>query len=165
MLGLPSGIWPGILGDGKPAGGRWPPDILGFYAGERPAAPRGALAWRCSPLSGDQITRLSTGVPGLDQILGGGLPQGSMVFLVGGPGVGKTILAQQLSFQAARAGRPVQFLTTLSEPHDKLLAFLRSFAFFDPEIVGNGIELINLQSLMAASSEETVESIVYAVRK
>jgi circadian clock protein KaiC len=117
------------------------------------------------PLSGDQITRLGTGVPGLDEILGGGLPQGSMVFLVGGPGVGKTILAQQLSFQAALAGRPVQFLTTLSEPHDKLLAFLRSLAFFDPEIVGNGIELINLQSLMAASPEETVESIVSAVRK
>src|SRR5437764_5076259 len=109
MLGLPSGIWPGILGDGKPAGGRWPPDILGFYAGERPAAPRGALAWRYSLLSGDQITRLSTGVPGLNQILAAGRPRAGMVSLVGGPGVAKRILAQHLSFRPPRAAPRAQF--------------------------------------------------------
>src|SRR5205823_548526 len=67
--------------------------------------------------------------------------------------------------QTARTGRPVLFLTTLSEPHDKLLGFLGSLTFFDGNLVGSGFELINLQSLMAASPEETRESIVSAVRK
>jgi KaiC/GvpD/RAD55 family RecA-like ATPase len=41
------------------------------------------------------IARTLTGIPGLDEILGGGIPQGRVVLLVGGPGAGKTILATQ----------------------------------------------------------------------
>jgi circadian clock protein KaiC len=90
---------------------------------------------------------LSSGVPGLDVVLGGGLPRGGMIFLVGAPGTGKTILSMQLASKLVADGARVLFLTALSESHNKLLEHMRSLKFFDPESIGNGIELLNLQTL------------------
>jgi archaellum biogenesis ATPase FlaH len=51
------------------------------------------------------MERLSTGVAGLDLILSGGRPSGSLIFIAGGSGTGKTILAQQICFaNATRSG-------------------------------------------------------------
>lgn len=50
----------------------------------------------------DKFKILPTQVPGLDTILGGGIPVGSLIMLVGAPGTGKTILIQQLCFAWAR---------------------------------------------------------------
>ena len=88
-----------------------------------------------------------------------------MHFVVGAPGAGKTVLTLQIAFGSARAGRPVLFVTTMSESHDKLLAHSGGLAFFDADLVGNGLELINLQSLIATSVETTVDGILAAVRK
>ena len=97
-------------------------------------------------------------------MLNGGLPRGGAYFVIGPPGAGKTVLALQMSFQSARAGLPVVFLTTLSESHDKLLAHAGTLSFYDRELVGNGIELINLQSLIETSPEAAVSGIVSAAR-
>ena len=43
---------------------------------------------------------LQTGVPNLDRVLGGGLQRGAIVLVVGAPGAGKTMLAQQISFHS-----------------------------------------------------------------
>ena len=48
---------------------------------------------------------LETGIAELDLVLGGGIPRGSLVVLAGGPGTGKTILAQQICFGVATAER------------------------------------------------------------
>jgi len=52
-----------------------------------------------------------TGVPNLDLILGGGLMRGTLAIVVGPPGSGKTTLAMQVAFAAARDGRQVLILT------------------------------------------------------
>ena len=52
------------------------------------------------------INRLATGVPGLDEILGGGLPEFSFNLIAGQPGCGKTTLAHQIMFALATAERP-----------------------------------------------------------
>ena len=67
----------------------------------------------------------ATGIPGLDAVLGGGLPRGALVSIVGQPGSGKTVLAGQMAFAAARAGRRVVFFTALSESTYKIVAHLR----------------------------------------
>ncbi|MGN6697886.1 MAG: RAD55 family ATPase, partial [Thermomicrobiales bacterium] len=87
---------------------------------------------------------VKTGVPNLDLILGGGLVAGSLTMLIGPPGSGKTILSQQLACHIAREGGRVLVLTTLPEPHVKLLNNLRTFSFFDEQLIGNQIELINV---------------------
>ncbi|MEO7094019.1 MAG: ATPase domain-containing protein, partial [Polyangiales bacterium] len=47
---------------------------------------------------GVSIRRLPSGVQGLDEVLGGGLPELSLSLIAGGPGTGKTTLAHQIVF-------------------------------------------------------------------
>lgn len=49
-----------------------------------------ALHSRPSALDGSDMTRLTSGIPALDKMLGGGLPQGSVTLTMGPSGVGKT---------------------------------------------------------------------------
>ena len=51
------------------------------------------------------IRRLPTGVPGLDEVLGGGLPEFSFNLIAGAPGAGKTTLVHQIMFALARPDR------------------------------------------------------------
>ena len=50
------------------------------------------------------LQRVSTGVAGLDKILGGGLPLGQLYLVDGSPGVGKTTIAVQFLMEGVRAG-------------------------------------------------------------
>ncbi len=67
-----------------------------------------------------QLQRVSTGVSGLDDILGGGLPVGQMYLLEGDPGTGKTTLAMQFLLAAVAEGGKALYVT-LSEPKQELL--------------------------------------------
>jgi KaiC len=77
------------------------------------------------------IRSLPSGVPGLDAVLGGGLPEYSFNVIAGGPGVGKTTLAQQIAFAAATPERPALYFTVMGEPTFKLLRYQSQFGFFD----------------------------------
>ncbi|HEU4576609.1 MAG TPA: ATPase domain-containing protein [Polyangiaceae bacterium] len=83
--------------------------------------------------------RLSTGVPGLDTVLRGGLPRGSVYIVEGPPGAGKTILASQIAFHVAEQGGSASYLTLLAESHTRLLGHLRGLGFFRAEQVGRGV--------------------------
>jgi circadian clock protein KaiC len=83
--------------------------------------------------------RLSSGHPRLDGVLGGGLPANAINMLIGLPGTGKTILAQQYVFANATPERPGLYLATVSEPFDKILRYGQTLRFFDPEAVGHSV--------------------------
>jgi circadian clock protein KaiC len=90
------------------------------------------------------IRHLSTGVPGFDQVLGGGLPEFSFNLIAGPPGSGKTTLAHQMMFALATPGSPALYFTVLGEPPVKMLRYQQQFAFFDEEKVNSSIRFINL---------------------
>ncbi len=77
------------------------------------------------------MERLSTGNDRLDEVLGGGLILDAITLIVGAPGTGKTILAEQCLFANATPERPGLYLSTVSEPFDKLLRYGQALEFFD----------------------------------
>jgi circadian clock protein KaiC len=99
------------------------------------------------------MTRLPTGIPELDLVLGGGFSPGSCVVLAGAPGTGKTILAQQICFANATPEHHAIYYTTLSEPHSKLTAHLEDFSFFDTAAIGETVEFHHLAALAEPSGD------------
>jgi circadian clock protein KaiC len=87
---------------------------------------------------------LATGVPGLDEVLGGGLPALSFNLIAGGPGAGKTTLAMQILFANSTAERPGLFLTLLGETSLKMLRYQQQLDFFDLARVGKDVHFLNL---------------------
>jgi circadian clock protein KaiC len=83
--------------------------------------------------------RLASGSDRFDTVLGGGLPLNGIVLIGGRPGSGKTILAQQYVFHNATADRPALYLSTVSEPLDKILRYGQSLDFFDPAALGTKV--------------------------
>ena len=83
--------------------------------------------------------RLSAGSARIDEVLGGGLPANAINLLIGAPGTGKTILSQQYIFHNATAERPALYLSTVSEPFDKIIRYGQALSFFDSTAVGTRV--------------------------
>lgn len=92
------------------------------------------------------IRRLKTGVPGLDNLLGGGLPEFSFNLIAGTPGGGKTTLAHQIMFSLASLDNRALFFTVLGEPALKMLRYQQQFSFFDINKVNQSVRFVNLSA-------------------
>ena len=92
------------------------------------------------------IRRLPTGVPGLDNLLGGGLPEFSFNLIAGTPGSGKTTLAHQMMFSLATPEYRALFFTVLGEPPLKMLRYQQQFTFFDHDKISESIRFVNLSA-------------------
>lgn len=86
------------------------------------------------------VSRVTTGVPGLDDMLGGGLPEGRFYLVEGDPGTGKTTLGLQFLLAGVAAGEKVLYVT-LTESADELNAVSASHGF---DI--SGIQMLELLS-------------------
>ncbi|HUS07692.1 MAG TPA: ATPase domain-containing protein [Bryobacteraceae bacterium] len=95
-----------------------------------------------------RINKLSTGVRGLDEILGGGLPEFSFNIIAGAPGCGKTTLAHQFVFANATPARPALYFTVLGEPAIKMLRYQQQYSFFDLSRLNTSIRFINLSQVL-----------------
>jgi circadian clock protein KaiC len=96
--------------------------------------------------------RLATGCRELDEILDGGIPQNSINIIMGEPGSGKTTLAEAIAFANANdERRPILYLTTLSEPLDKVIKYLQQYSFFDIEKMGRTLHYEGLGAELAAN--------------
>lgn len=83
--------------------------------------------------------RLTSGHEPLDAVLGGGLPANAISLVMGRPGSGKTILAQQYVFRNATPERPSIYFATVSEPLEKIVRFGQSLDFFDRRAIGTSV--------------------------
>lgn len=93
--------------------------------------------------------RISSGSAHLDGVLGGGLPANAISLVIGLPGAGKTILAQQYVFHNATVDQPGVYLSTVSEPLEKILRYGQTLAFFDTGAVGRRVFYEELGQVVA----------------
>ena len=104
------------------------------------------------------INRLRSGVPGLDEVLGGGIPEFSCNLIAGTPGSGKTTLAHQIMFSLATPERPALYFTVLGEPPIKMLRYQQQYDFFDLDKLNRSIRFINLSDDAASGNLDKVLS-------
>lgn len=95
-----------------------------------------------------KIRQQPTGVRGLDEIMGGGLPEFSFNIIAGSPGCGKTTLAHQIVFANATPQRPALYFTILGEPALKMLRYQQQYSFFDVSKLNKSIRFINLTDVV-----------------
>lgn len=93
-----------------------------------------------------EIELVSTGIAGMDDILGGGFPQHRLYLVHGSPGSGKTTLALQYLLDGASKGEKGLYVT-LSETKEELLAVSRS----------HGWSLDNIDVYEMETSEEDLD--------
>ena len=108
------------------------------------------------------IRKLPSGVPGLDEVLGGGIPEFSFNLIAGGPGGGKTTLAHQIMFANASPERKAVYFSIIGEPPIKMLRYQQQYAFFDAAKVGDGtIRFVHLgQQALDGGMAKVLEAIV-----
>ena len=104
--------------------------------------------------------RIRTGSEGLDEILGGGIPPNTISVIMGAPGTGKTILAEQLAFANASPATPALYLTTLSEPLEKFIVHGQTQKFFDTAKVGVSMLYEDLGLMLRNSSVDQLPELV-----
>lgn len=76
----------------------------------------------------DEVARVSSGVPGLDRMLGGGLLPGRPYLVTGGVGSGKSLLALSFLLDGVRRGEEV-LLVAVDEPPNEIMENVRSFGW------------------------------------
>jgi circadian clock protein KaiC len=103
-----------------------------------------------------KINQLPSGVAGLDDILGGGVPEFSFNIIAGAPGCGKTTLAHQFMFANATDERPALYFTVLGEPALKMLRYQQQYDFFDIDKLNKSIRFVNLSQVLIDGGLEAV---------
>ena len=94
------------------------------------------------------IRRLPTGAPGLDEILGGGLPENLVQHDCWWPGMRKDDACASVCVRQRQPERPALYFTLLGEPAVKMLRYQQQFTFFDQAKLDGAVRFINLSRLV-----------------
>ncbi|MDQ3263044.1 MAG: AAA family ATPase [Myxococcota bacterium] len=113
------------------------------------------------------IRQLASGVPGLDEVLGGGFPEFSLNLIAGGPGSGKTTMGHQIMFATATPERKAIYFSMVGEPPIKMLRYQQQYSFFDAEKIGDGsVRFVNLgQEAQEGGVAKVLEAILKEIEQ
>jgi circadian clock protein KaiC len=89
------------------------------------------------------LSRLPTGISGVDEILHGGLLKAGVYLVRGAPGAGKTILANQICFHHVSTGGKAAYVTLLAESHARMLENMAEFSFFRADAVPESVYYVS----------------------
>ncbi len=106
--------------------------------------------WMGSWSMKDEIVRVPTGIPGLDDMLEGGLPQGYTVLVAGGPGSGKSTLAMQFLYNGVEEHGDVGLYVSLQEKTDEIK---KNFSRF-----GWDLKKVDIVSLIPEKTDAFVDT-------
>jgi len=99
---------------------------------------------------------LKTGVEGLDAILGGGIPEGHIVAVVGMYGTGKTMLGLHFIYEGLKNGEPCMIIS-FDEDEDSIIADAKSIGM-DLESFGKNLQVVRLEASEVKKNLEKLES-------
>jgi circadian clock protein KaiC len=102
------------------------------------------------------MVRLTTGIPGLDDMIEGGFPFPSVMLLAGSAGTGKTTFAMRYLCEGAKQGEQGLYFTTLSEPTQWMLRFATQFDFMDPAYFNDSIVYCDLGDKLRNMDQEAL---------
>ena len=108
------------------------------------------------PVSGAEIPKVATGIEGLDEITGGGLPKGRPTLVCGGPGCGKTLFSLEFLIHGAARGEAGVFVA-FEETEDDLIKNVRSLGHDLAALVAQKLLVIEYVRVERAEIEETGE--------
>ena len=97
------------------------------------------LAGLADQPAGPELAKAPTGIAGLDQITGGGLPMSRVTLVAGGAGAGKTLLGIQFLVAGARDYAEPGVLITFEEPAANVAANVRSLGFDVDQLQRDGM--------------------------
>jgi circadian clock protein KaiC len=89
------------------------------------------------PSQARALPKAATGIQGLDEITGGGLPKGRPTLVCGGPGCGKTLLAAEFLIRGATQFNEPGAFITFEETGDELVQNVRSLGFDLDQLVAD----------------------------
>ena len=78
--------------------------------------------------------KIKTGIPGLDELLGGGIPKGRSVLLSGRCGTGKTVFGVQYLIEGIKIGEP-GVLVTLEQNNEELSSDMLAMVFLRTRVL------------------------------
>ena len=93
------------------------------------------------------VERVSTGIEGLDEVLGGGLPRQSLVTVAGVPGTGKSTLVFHMLARVARGHRGL-YVSTTQEPSGRITSRERDASFRISAMGSDDIDVLELRPEM-----------------
>jgi circadian clock protein KaiC len=108
-------------------------------------------------------SRVSTGVQGLDGLLSGGFPKGSMIAVAGRPGTGKTLLASEFLFEGATHGESSLYVS-FAETKEQFLDNAEKFGLHFEKLIDTGIfSFLDLTTVAPEGVSDALDLIVEQV--
>jgi KaiC/GvpD/RAD55 family RecA-like ATPase len=115
------------------------------------------------------IERIPTGIPGLDEMINGGLPFPSLTLVAGDIGSGKATFSMQFLCKGAELKEPGLYFVTFGGPPEGIFKFISTYEFGEQKYLGNEIKYIDLGECIEATKQiddvlETIRSSILKFR-
>lgn len=99
---------------------------------------------------------LSTGIPGLDNLLGGGIPEGHVVAVIGTYGTGKTTLGIHFIYEGLKNGEN-GIIISFDEDEESIIESAKSIGM-DLTKFGDMVQIVRLEAIEVKRNMEKIES-------
>ena len=110
------------------------------------------------------LERIPTGIPGFDEVLGGGIPRESLFLIAGPSGTGKTIMCVQLSYFNAQRGRRVVYASF--DEGKRLVDYMRTFGWDLEALIKRGdMALLDLVTVKGVGVADYVNMILEKLKE
>lgn len=104
--------------------------------------------------------RISTGIPGLDEMTGGGIPLGSTTLISGSSGTGKTIIALHFAYAGLQCGEDIAYVTFEENPRQIIKGSILLGLNLQPYIDGGQLHIMHVSPI-----ELNVDEHVYHIQR